>query len=81
MEPLKQRLEDVEAVIRQLEETIAGLERARELFLREPGLSGAMRAKAAEFNGITERLREALQTKSAEREDILSDINRQGSQS
>ena len=46
MEPLKQRLEDVEAVIRQLDETVAGLEQAREFFLREPGLSGAMLPRA-----------------------------------
>ena len=76
MPTLEQRLEQFNWLVGHHAEAVARLEEIREEILREPELGEEMHAQLAAIDDDIARFKEALETRTRERDDILAEISR-----
>ncbi len=77
MPSLMQRLEQLNWLVAHHAEAVSRLEEIREEILREPELDEEMHAQLVAVDDDIARFREALETRTRERDDVLAEINRQ----
>ena len=76
MPTLEQRLEQLNWLVAHHAEAVARLEEIREEILREAELGEEMHAELAAIDDDIVRFKEALETRTRERDDILAEISR-----
>ncbi len=72
----EQRLEQLNWMVAHHAEMVSRLEEIREEILREPELGEEMHAELAVIDDDIARFKEALETRTRERDDILAEISR-----
>ena len=76
MPSLEKRLEQLNWMVAHHAEAVSRLEEIRVEILREPELGEEMHAQLAAIDDDIARFKEALETRTRERDDILAEISR-----